>query len=260
MSRAPAGWLLLMDPPATGPRNMAIDAALLESAEAEGRKTLRLYAWNPGTISFGRNEPARRRYDRDAIAARGLPTVRRPTGGRAVWHHREVTYSVAAPDDTFGDLRATYLEIHAMLADALRRLGAVVGLAGDRPAAGLGAGACFATAAGGEVTTPEGRKVVGSAQVRTARAFLQHGSILLSAEQDVVIGVTTGFAEQPSAAGLDQLVGESLACWHDVAAAVTAAASRRWGVGAAGTLPAATLLTADGLEARYADESWTWRR
>jgi hypothetical protein len=103
-------------------------------------------------------------------------------------------------------------------------------------------------------------KVVGSAQVRTARAFLQHGSILLSAEQDVVAGVTTGFAEQPSAAGLDQLVGESLACWHDVAAAVTAAASRRWGVGAAGTLPAATLLTADGLEARYADESWTWRR
>ena len=109
-------WLLLIDAPHDGAWNMALDEALMEAAEAEGLKSLRLYAWDPPTLSFGRNEPALRRYDRAAIAARGLATVRRPTGGRAVWHHREVTYSVAAPADTFGALRDTYREIHAMLA------------------------------------------------------------------------------------------------------------------------------------------------
>ena len=79
---------------------MALDAALLEAAERDGLRALRLYAWQPGTLSFGRNEPATRRYDRAAIEARGLATVRRPTGGRAVWHHHEVTYAVAAPDET----------------------------------------------------------------------------------------------------------------------------------------------------------------
>ena len=126
---------------------MALDAALLSAAERDGACTLRLYAWDPPTLSFGRNEPALRRYDRAAIAARGLAVVRRPTGGRAVWHHREVTYAVAAPSSVFGSLRDTYREIHAMLADALTSLGAAVLLAADRPADGVGAGACFASAA-----------------------------------------------------------------------------------------------------------------
>ena len=103
-------WLLLSDSPARGPWNMALDDALLETADADGLCVLRLYAWDPPTLSFGRNEPALRRYDRDAIAQRGLATVRRPTGGRAVWHHREVTYAVTAPVATFGSLRDTYLE------------------------------------------------------------------------------------------------------------------------------------------------------
>ena len=157
-------WLLLIDPPASGAWNMALDAALLEAAATEGLATLRLYAWDPPTLSFGRNEPALRRYDRDAIRRRALATVRRPTGGRAVWHHREVTYAMAAPSATFGSLRDTYHEIHAMLAAALQSLGAAVGLAGERQAAGVDAGACFASAAGGEVMAANGGKVVGSAQ------------------------------------------------------------------------------------------------
>jgi lipoate-protein ligase A len=254
-------WLLLSDAPARGPWNMALDEALLETAGTEGLCTLRLYAWDPATLSFGRNEPARRRYDRDAIAQRGLATVRRPTGGRAVWHHREVTYAVAAPDATFGSLRDTYLEIHAMIADALRNLGASVVLAGDRLAAAVGAGACFAAAAGGEVTTTNGRKVVGSAQVRSAGAFLQHGSILLAAEQDVVSDVTLGHADPPSATGLAEMIGPGNATWDAVSAAVAGAASRRWSSSATpGTLPDAVRRRAESRITRFEDEHWTWRR
>ena len=68
-------WLLLHDGPACGTWNMALDEALLEAA-GDGQCALRLYAWDPPAISFGRNEPALRRYDRDAISSRGLDTVR----------------------------------------------------------------------------------------------------------------------------------------------------------------------------------------
>jgi lipoyl(octanoyl) transferase len=254
-------WLVLVDDPASGAWNMALDAALLQAAEREGARTLRLYAWDPPTLSFGRNEPALRRYDRGLISARGLAVVRRPTGGRAVWHHREVTYAVAAPADTFGSLRDTYKEIHAMLAGALGSLGAAVLLAADRPADGVGFGACFASAAGGEVMALRGGKVVGSAQVRGDGAFLQHGSVLLAADQDVVAGVTVGDATAPSATGLDALVPPERAGWNAVSDAIHRAAAERWGApAAAGVLPSVTRQAAERLVATYADPAWTWRR
>lgn len=252
-------WLVLVDPPAAGAWNMALDAALLDVAEAEGLRVLRLYAWGPPALSFGRNEPATRRYDRAAIEARGLATVRRPTGGRAVWHDREVTYAVAAPGATFGSLRATYTEIHAMLAQGLNAIGAGVWLAPDRPAAPVGAGACFASAAGGEVMALGGGKVVGSAQVRQGTAFLQHGSILLAAEQEVVAAVTTPGAEPPAATGLVERLGAG-ATFEAVAAAVIAAAAARWQTPATpAALPAALHARAVAHRARYDDTAWTWR-
>jgi lipoate-protein ligase A len=254
-------WLLLMDPPADGPWNMALDEALLEAAEADGLCALRLYAWDPPALSFGRHEPALRRYDREAIAARGLATVRRPTGGRAVWHHREVTYSVAARSAAFGSLRETYHAIHSVLAAALTTLGAAVRLATGRSAqGGPAAGACFAGAAGGEVVAQAGGKVVGSAQVRSGRAFLQHGSILLAAEQEVVSSVTRGPAEAPDATGLLELVLPKRATFAAVSGAVAAAAGG-WGVpGSPTTLPASVRARAEALLPRYAGAEWTWRR
>ncbi len=240
---------------------MSLDAALLRAAEREGLHALRLYAWNPPTLSFGRNEPALRRYDRAAIAARGLAVVRRPTGGRAVWHDRELTYAVAAPASAFGSLRDTYREIHAMLAAALGALGARVVLAADRPADGVGFGPCFASAAGGEVMALQGGKVVGSAQVRGDGAFLQHGSILLAADQHVVAGVTAGAAPLPAATGLEELLGAGRATWTAVSGAVHRAAAERWGApDRPGTLPAAVAREARDLVAAYADPAWTWRR
>jgi lipoate-protein ligase A len=256
-------WLVLIDQPASGSWNMALDAALLRAAGREGVCALRLYAWDPPTLSFGRNEPALRRYDRDAIAARGLAVVRRPTGGRAVWHEGEVTYAVAAPASTFGTLRQAYREIHATIAEALASLGAAVVLAADRPPppAGVGAGACFASAAGGEVMALRGGKVVGSAQVRGDGAFLQHGSVLLSADQGVVTTVTRGDPPAPSATGLAELVPGDRATGEAVRGAIHASAAARWGAPRDhAPLPEAVRRDAEELRAQYADPAWTWRR
>jgi lipoate-protein ligase A len=177
---------------------MSLDQSLLDRAESAGESWLRLYQWAPHCLSFGRHEPAARRYDRSRIAALGLDVVRRPTGGRAVWHARELTYAVAAPSRLFGGPRDAYLEIHRMLLAALRRLGVEAELAQLARAAPLDAGACFAHAAGGEIMV-KGRKVVGSAQLRQGSALLQHGSILLADDQDVVRQVTrTSSPEGPN--------------------------------------------------------------
>lgn len=254
-------WMLLVDPAAGGAWNMAVDQALLAHAERAGVATLRLYAWEPATLSFGRNEPAARRYDRAAIARLAMPTVRRPTGGRAVWHADEVTYAVAAPSAGFGTLRQAYREIHAMLAEALVALGAPVGLASDRPAVGVGAGACFASAAGGEVVALGGGKVVGSAQVRGENAFLQHGSIILGGAQQEVAAVTTGDADPPSVVGLRTLLPPAHATGESVTQAIVRTAARLWQVPEEpGALPEDVRRAAEGLVPHYQDPAWTWRR
>lgn len=180
------GWTLLLDSPRPGWENMAIDSALLDLADGAGAAYLRLYQWEPHCLSFGRHEPARRRYDVERIRTQGLACVRRPTGGRAVWHARELTYAVTAPVAAFGGLREAYGAIHAMFATALRALGASPSLATRHaPVPGVGSGPCFAAPVGGEVLLG-GRKVLGSAQLRQREAFLQHGSLLLEDDQSLV--------------------------------------------------------------------------
>ncbi len=175
---------------------MAADLALLDDVVRSGGAFLRLYRWDPPTLSIGRNQQA-------PALERPIPIVRRPTGGNAVWHEHEVTYAVAAPIEVFGSLRDAYRQIHTRLAAALRSLGVDATLAPYRPTPSLRSGqavrpsddptSCFAVPVGGEILVG-GRKVVGSAQVRKRDAFLQHGSILLDGSQEVVAnarGATT---------------------------------------------------------------------
>jgi lipoate-protein ligase A len=117
----PALPLIVWRDPAPRPgwANMAIDRALPGLAAREGAVFVRLYAWSPHCLSFGRHEPAARRYDRDRLEAEGIDCVRRPTGGRAVWHARELTYAVAAPAAALGGLRPAYHRIHEWLATAI---------------------------------------------------------------------------------------------------------------------------------------------
>lgn len=246
-------WTLVVESEGRPGRDqMAADEALLHAAAA-GHAFLRCYRWDPPCLSFGRNEPATTRYDRPRIEALAIDTVRRPTGGRAVWHEHEVTYAVAGPVSLFGSLAATYGEVHRVIATALQALGVPAALAPvTGGTAGPGAGACFASPAGGEVTVG-GRKLVGSAQVREGSAFLQHGSILLRNGQDLVGRVTRGAAPAVHATALGEVLGRDVT-FAEVTDALAAAARAAWpGTWERGALPPAPA-------GRFADPAWTWRR
>jgi lipoate-protein ligase A len=246
-------WFLIADSrPHPGHEQMAVDAALLAAAQPD-TAFLRFYQWNPPCLSFGRNEPATTRYDRERIAALGLAAVRRPTGGRAVWHDAEVTYAVAGPATLFGSLPKTYRAIHDVIATGLRALGVPARLAPTATPVTPGAGACFASPAGGEVVVG-GRKLVGSAQVREGHGFLQHGSILLADGQDRVAHVTRGAAPAAQAAALGEVLGRDVT-FAEVSEAITAAARAAWP--GTWTTSAPPAVPADN---RYADPDWTWRR
>ncbi len=252
-------WTLITDPVGhPGWRQMALDQGLLDLAERTGDGFLRLYRWEPWCLSFGRNEPALRRYARDTIERLGLDTVRRPTGGRAVWHARELTYAVAAPGTYFGSLSESYRLIHETLAAALRSLGVDATLAGSAPALGVGAGACFASAAGGEILSC-GRKLLGSAQLRQGSAFLQHGSLLLEDDQRLVAELSLGAAAPSHEITLREAAGRPVA-FPEVARAI-AVQARAWeGTWHEGGASADIEAFAARAEPRFRDPAWTWRR
>ena len=202
-------WHLIIDPVGRpGRENMARDEALLVDADRTGDAFLRLYRWDPPCLSLGRNEPA--------IERPGIATVRRPTGGRSVWHEHEVTYAVAAPLALFGRLRRAYCAIHERLATALRSLGVDARLAEERPTLRLADRpvSCFATTVGGEILV-DGRKVAGSAQVRRGEAFLQHGSILLDGPTSE--NATTLRQSLGRVVTFEEVTDAILAAWGDLA-------------------------------------------
>lgn len=227
---------------------MAVDQSLLDDACRSGHAYLRLYRWAPSCLSFGRHEPALTRYDRAEIERRGIPVVRRPTGGRAVWHDRELTYAVAAPIAAFGTLAEAYRIIHERIAMALGSLGVVATVAPAARPESIGAGACFASAVGGEVVAGT-RKVVGSAQVSSGAAFLQHGAILLDGSQDLVQSVTRGPVPAGGETTLSNLAKRAVS-FDEVADAIVSSWAPR-------PVPAPAPSVAPG---RFADADWTWRR
>ncbi len=250
-------WVFLLDStPRPGAENMAIDQALLDQAERHGEVAyLRLYRWKPPCLSFGRHEPALSRYDRAKIEQLSVDVVRRPTGGRAVWHDDEVTYAVAAPVEALGCLRDSYRAIHQRLARALGTLGADAVLASDalRPGA-LTGGACFTQPVGGEVLV-RGRKVVGSAQVRQGTAFLQHGSILLGGSQDLVSRVSHQLSPALNATTLSDALARRVE-FEEVASAIAGSwlgAGEIWAREEPRPLPPSPLTI-------FSDPAWTWRR
>ena len=251
-------WSLLIDQPRPGWENMAIDCALLELA-GEGAAFVRLYRWEPHCLSFGRHEPAATRYDRERIRQLELACVRRPTGGRAVWHARELTYAVAAPLALFGGLKPAYRQIHSLLGEALASLGARAELA-LRPAAppALSQGPCFNSAVGGEVLL-QGMKAVGSAQLRQGDAFLQHGSLLLEDDQSLprsLAGISEAGHEVPLSRVLDRPVS-----FAEAADAIARRAEAAWGpLQREAGLPGPVAVAARRHAGRFQDEAWTWCR
>lgn len=175
--------------------NMAIDEAILEAHGAgQVPPTLRLYGWNPPAVSIGYFQRLQGEVDLEACRRLGIDAVRRPTGGRAVLHEDELTYSVVIRQDLLpGDVIRTYRVLCQGLLDGIHRLDVPVEMAmphAGRPARleAESSAACFNSPSWYELEAG-GRKVVGSAQVRTGGVILQHGSILLSLDADRLFSV-----------------------------------------------------------------------
>jgi lipoate-protein ligase A len=174
--------LIIEEEPRSGAANMAVDQALaMACAAGESPPTLRFYRWEPPAVSLGRHQPLAE-IDQAAVAAHGYDLVRRSTGGRAILHTDELTYSVAAPADeprVRGGVMDAYLRLSNALLAGLQQLG----LQADKAAANTRTGpevsaACFEAPSAYEITAG-GRKLIGSAQSRRARYVLQHGSLPL---------------------------------------------------------------------------------
>ena len=176
-------WRLILDPSASGSWNMSVDEALLLHCSEAG-PTLRLYTWEARTLSLGYRQGA------DPWASRcrelGVASVRRVSGGGAVLHGLDLTYSVVAPagcPDLPSGLEGSYGWIRSVLLRGLERAGVRAAPARATPGA-AGLPVCFAGSLGVEIEL-EGRKLVGSAQRRMPDGLLQHGSIRLGNDSDL---------------------------------------------------------------------------
>jgi lipoate-protein ligase A len=181
-------WRLLDSGPNLGAYNMAVDEELLARAQAgEAVPVLRFYGWDPPAVSLGRFQDIKSAVNAEACRRHGFDIVRRITGGRAVLHRRELTYSIAArvDDPLFpSTVLGTYKVIATGLLAGLRNLGLPAEMVsrGGRHAALVEKKpkdpACFSSPSWYEILV-NNKKIVGSAQRRMRGAFLQHGSILI---------------------------------------------------------------------------------
>ncbi len=257
----PVPWRYLVSPPLSGAANMAWDQALMARARRTGQAVLRVYAWHAPTLSLGRHQTARGAYDLDLAERLGVRFVRRPTGGRALLHHHEVTYSVTAPDAFDPSLRGAYARINALLLDALAALGVNARLAAVHtrtPSPGLSP--CFDEPSAGEIVV-NGRKLVGSAQWRHEGALLQHGSILLRDDQALIGRLLREprSAPPPAAATLADALGRPPEFAAVADALVAALRAEHPGAYALADDPDLAC-DVERMTRDFRSEEWTWRR
>jgi lipoate-protein ligase A len=260
---------LLIDRPAAGAWNMAVDEALLESAAIDGRSTLRLYQWETPTLSLGYFQPYadRRRHS----ASDACPAVRRASGGGAILHDHELTYSLAVPAEhpLAADRLRLYHEIHSAQVAVFAQWGVEAALAVQlgRSPPGLASPhadhrtasetpvdrnqpfLCFQRRSPGDVLAGC-VKLAGSAQRRCRRAVIQHGSILLARS-----------TAAPELQGMKEMVGAAISPNELVEAFVAELAPLSPGGWRNGTLSDSERRRASILVAeKYASPIWTMTR
>jgi lipoyl(octanoyl) transferase len=262
-------WRLILDGAATGAHNMAVDEALTEAVAARSSgPVLRFYRWAPPCLSLGASQPFAA-ANAAFCTGHGVDVVRRPTGGRAVLHHLELTYLVAARLDCApftSDLQADYRTICRALVAGLQDLGVPAELSGS-PADGhirpTEAVPCFVGPAAGEVVA-DGRKLVGSAMRRVGDAILQHGAILLDWDgplQAGCLGLADDSRLRPAVITLRDLLGappgaEALAMTLAKGFAAKLGADLEPSAPSGDERSRAALLSRE----RYGHERWTERR
>jgi lipoyl(octanoyl) transferase len=283
----PGQWEFWRSGADSGVRNMAIDAALLrKAATATGQAVglWRCYSFARPTVSFGRNESTRGRFDDDSVANAGLDAVRRPTGGRALLHAREVTYSVTMPLAAGLSWQVAYGAVNRLLVASLLGAGFPVAVVGaddgadaTRPVSANGAvrpngPLCFDAPAPGEISA-RGMKLVASAVWREREAYLQHGSILLHDDQALLVSAAGGRVPVPPPAatladlvaagagigGLSRVVIDDETIQRDVVNAMERALTA---ISVVTPFTASASLNADitVFEEQFARRDWLWRR
>lgn len=202
-------WRLLISPPLNGRLNMALDEAILASTiSGHSSPTLRLYAWDPGCLSLGYAQPSSD-IDPAALHSRGWDYVRRPTGGRAILHIDEITYSVCAPlscPAVQGSLLESYRHLSRGLLSALEILGLRASADKEYDPSELqpSHAICFEVPSNYEITAM-GKKLVGSAQSRKSGGVLQHGTLPLNGDIARINDVLTYPDEQVRAQARDRI-------------------------------------------------------
>lgn len=257
---------LVVHPRMEGRLDMAVDEALAEACgRGDSPPVVRLYGFSPATLSLGRFQRAAGLLDDARLASDGIGLVRRPTGGHAVLHDNELTYAVACSREDAEELagssrkRAVYEYIAAFLLDGLGRLGVTATVcaaqAGDPRNPD-----CFGAAGEYEIAGRSGRKLVGSAQMTTRSAVLQHGSIPIDNPGRRVFRYLR--VEPPAdfrdPSSLTEEAGRSLS-FEEVRDAFAQAARARFDADD-GVLSEAETARADALVAeRYATDAWNLR-
>ncbi|NEU57833.1 biotin/lipoate A/B protein ligase family protein [Halorussus sp. MSC15.2] len=227
-------WRLIREESRRGPTNMALDEIAAQTAAEEGIRTVRVYQWDPSTLSLGY------RQDSDTVAwdycdREGITVTRRPTGGGGIYHDRyaDISYSIVAPADELpGDLMETYELLCEPVFDAFERLGIDARFT-DEKLPEIHQPACYLRELhpAHDVVAGGGRKISGNAQYRRKDAVVQHGSLKFDLDADRHLSTfsapdtapeefrerVTSIAEQ-SGADRDEAVGaveDALQSWAD---------------------------------------------
>ena len=271
---SPATWRLIDTGVSDGATNMAIDEVIMQSVtEERSPPTLRFYAWDPPCVSVGYSQSVRKEVDLERCRERGYTWVRRPTGGRALLHIDELTYSVVAPQEeprVAGDIITSYRGLSLGLVEGLRTLhGGVV--QADRIETGKESeksAACFDLPSHYEVTA-YGKKLIGSAQVRKNGVVLQHGALPLEGDVSRLVDVLA--LQEPDrvtlrgkllerAIALDEVVGRVVP-FNEVAKALTVGFGRALNINfTTGKLIPFEREMAKRLIIRYTGDEWTFVR
>jgi lipoate-protein ligase A len=252
-------WRLIRSGPAGAFENMAVDEALALGAE---RPVFRLYRWAIPSVSIGCFQRAGD-VSPEYLARRGIPLVRRVTGGRGILHGLDLTYSLSAPSAGVfaGGLRDCYALVGGALARALRSLGLEPETArSPKPRGRARSPLCFESVSFGEIKVG-GRKVVGSAQKRWPGRFMQQGSLPLSIDYEELARVFGDGASEARAsmAGLGEI--EPSLDIEDLELALVDAFEETFGIRFdASYLTPGEEAIAEELMTRYCYPDWNLRR
>lgn len=254
----PVTWRLLHTAPADGGWNMACDLALMAVAREHNVGVLRVYGWAQPTVSFGRNERLVGRLDADRLASRHLAGVRRPTGGRALLHDAEITYSVVLPVAQRTAWRGVYDHVNRALLAAVQTLGVAASIAPKTSPQTADDSVCFSGISAGEIAVGD-RKLVASSVWRQNSAYLQHGSILVNDHQHELAAVLTGDAPSAKpAATLSELL--ATVPTREKFGAALAQAFTSYGIVDSWSIPESVAQEINALRQSLLLPSWLWRR